>query len=70
VKKTDVILLANHGALTVGADTFDAYFKMETLEHTAGIILYARQLGGEHALSPDEINDLVRVRREVFGKTD
>ena len=47
IKKTDAVLLANHGALTVGSDVFDAYYKMETLEHFAGIILYARQLGGE-----------------------
>jgi L-fuculose-phosphate aldolase len=70
VKGTDAILLSNHGALTVGKDVFDAYFKMETLEHFAGIILYARQLGGEQGLSREEISDLVRVRREVFGKAD
>jgi L-fuculose-phosphate aldolase len=70
VKKTDAILLSNHGALTVGKDVFDAYYKMETLEHFAGIILYARQLGGEQGLSNNEINELVRVRSEVFGKSD
>ena len=29
----DAVLLANHGALTVGTDLFNAYFKMETPEH-------------------------------------
>lgn len=70
VKSTDAILLSNHGALTVGKDVYDAYYKMETLEHFAGIILYARLLGGEQGLSHDEINELMRVRREVFGKPD
>jgi L-fuculose-phosphate aldolase len=70
VKTTDAILLANHGALTVGSDVFDAYYKMETLEHYAGIILYARMLGGEQGLTADQINELLRVRRDVFGKTD
>ena len=42
----DAVLLANHGALTVGTDLFNAYFKMETLEHFAKISLVARQLGG------------------------
>jgi L-fuculose-phosphate aldolase len=70
VKTTDAILLANHGALTVGRDVFDAYYKMETLEHYAGIILYARLLGGERGLTADQINELLRVRRDVFGKTD
>jgi len=31
-------LLGNHGALTLGTDLKDAYFKMEKLEHTAKII--------------------------------
>src|SRR5688572_21003890 len=31
----DGMLLANHGALTVGADVYSAYFKMETIEHFA-----------------------------------
>lgn len=70
VKTTDAILLSNHGALTVGKDVFDAYYKMETLEHFAGIILYARQLGGEQGLTSKEISELLRIRREVFGKPD
>ena len=68
IKTTDAILLSNHGALTVGSDVFDAYFKMETLEHFAGIILYARQLGGEKGLSKEQINELYKVRSDVFGK--
>lgn len=31
----------------MGKDVYDAYYKMETLEHFVGIIIYARQLGGE-----------------------
>jgi L-fuculose-phosphate aldolase len=70
IKSTDAILLSNHGALTVGKDVFDAYYKMETLEHYAGIILYARQLGGEQGLTPDQINELFRIRRDTYGKSD
>jgi len=63
-------LLANHGALTVGRDIYDAYYKMETLEHFAGIIMYARILGGEVGLNSTQIADLLRIRKEVFGKSD
>lgn len=70
IKTTDAILLSNHGALTVGKDVFDAYYKMETLEHFAGIILYARQLGGEQGLTSREISELLRIRRETYGKTE
>ena len=42
VKAHDGMLLANHGALTLGADVFAAYYKMETIEHFAKISLVAR----------------------------
>ena len=35
IKAHDGMLLANHGALTVGGDLFAAYYKMETIEHFA-----------------------------------
>src|SRR6188508_1968971 len=47
----DGMLLANHGALTVGADLFAAYYKMETIEHFAHISLVARILGRENLIS-------------------
>ena len=50
VKAHDGMLLANHGALTMGADLFSAYYKMETIEHFAKISLVARLLGGERLL--------------------
>ena len=53
VKAHDGMLLANHGALTLGADLFSAYYKMETIEHFANISLVARMLGGERLLSRD-----------------
>ena len=31
----DALLLDRHGAVTVGKTVFDAYFKMEKVEHTA-----------------------------------
>ena len=70
IKKADAVLLANHGALTVGSDVYDAYYKMETLEHFAGITMYARLLGGEVALSSEQVSDLVRIRKETYGKSD
>src|SRR3954463_16042333 len=51
VKAHDGMLLANHGALTLGSDLFGAYYKMETIEHFAKISLVARLLGGERLLS-------------------
>ena len=56
------MLLANHGALTVGPDVFAAYYKMETIEHFAQISLVARQLGREHLLSREEVGRLQALR--------
>jgi L-fuculose-phosphate aldolase len=62
VKAHDGMLLANHGALTMGGDVFAAYFKMETIEHFAKISLVARMLGGERLLSRDEVSRLEKLR--------
>jgi len=56
------MLLANHGALTVGADLFAAYYKMETIEHFAKISLVARMLGRENLLSREEVTRLQDLR--------
>ncbi len=62
IKAHDGMLLANHGALTVGADLYAAYYKMETIEHFAKISLVARLLGGENLISRDEVLRLQELR--------
>jgi L-fuculose-phosphate aldolase len=62
IKAHDGMLLANHGALTVGADLFAAYFKMETIEHFAKISLVARLLGGENLIAREEVERLQGLR--------
>jgi L-fuculose-phosphate aldolase len=62
VRAHDGLLLANHGALALGADLFAAYYKMETIEHFARISLVARMLGREHLLSREEVERLQALR--------
>src|SRR5918993_2567905 len=62
VRAHDGMLLANHGALTVGADLFSAYYKMETIEHFAKISFVARTLGRERLLSREEVERLQGLR--------
>ena len=62
IKAHDGMLLANHGALTVGGDLYGAYYKMETIEHFARISLVARMLDGENLLSRDEVMRLQDLR--------
>jgi len=62
IKAHDGMLLANHGALTVGSDLYGAYYKMETIEHFAKISLVARLLGRENLLSREEVMRLQELR--------
>jgi L-fuculose-phosphate aldolase len=60
VSRHNGILLSNHGALTLGDTPTAAYYRMESLEHTALIHLYARSLGGGVPL-PQEEADALRL---------
>ena len=62
IKAHDGMLLANHGAVTCGANVMNAHFKMETIEHFAKISLVARMLGREHLLSREEVERLQGLR--------
>jgi L-fuculose-phosphate aldolase len=62
IKAHDGMLLANHGALTVGGDLFAAYYKMETIEHFARISLVARTLGRENLIAREEVSRLQELR--------
>jgi len=61
----DALLLANHGALAVGSDVFDACYKMESIEMYAQISLTARQLGVGKELSQAQIERLREVREKM-----
>jgi len=65
----DAILLANHGALTVGRDLLAAYHRMEALEQLAHITLLTRLLGQATPLTGDEMARLEAIRG-VYGSVD
>ena len=68
LQEHDVMLLENHGALTVGADLITAYYRMETLELQAQISLNARILGGAVDISKENIDRLIS-KRPKYGVT-
>jgi L-fuculose-phosphate aldolase len=68
IRHHDAFLLANHGAVTVGKDLWEAYYKMERLEHYAHIIFISRQLGGEKILPKTDVEELLSLRGK-FGLT-
>lgn len=64
----DAILLDHHGAITLGADIWDAFYKMETIEHFAQTMLVAELLGGAQTLSEAQLQKLLSIRA-VYGLT-
>jgi len=63
IPKYEALLMANHGVVSYGTDVFDAYFKMETVEHFARIALVAELLGGPKVLPRAEIQKLFDSRK-------
>ncbi len=65
----DAVLLSNHGALTVGTDVMQAYYRMEVLEMYARVRLVTKILGEPKPLSQNEITTLYKVREQQgWGK--
>ena len=65
IQNTDAVLLANHGALTMGKNVNDAYFKTETLEHNAHILFRSMQLGNVNVISEPEVDRLMELRDKL-----
>jgi L-fuculose-phosphate aldolase len=63
IPKYEALLMANHGVVCYGTDVFDAYFKMESVEHFARIALVAELLGGPKVLPRVEIQKLFDSRK-------
>ena len=58
----NVLLLANHGALTVGEDVLEAYYRMETLEMVSRINLGTKIIGKANALNEEQIEQLNSIK--------
>lgn len=61
IRDHDAVVLDHHGALTIGNDIWDAYYKMETLEHYAQTMLVAHMLGGVQPLRSSQVEKLLDI---------
>lgn len=64
ITKCDALLLSNHGALAVGKDVMQAYYRMESLELVSRIVIAARILGKAKPLNEEQIRKLNIVKQE------
>ena len=63
-----VKILDHHGSLTVGKSLWEAYLRLEKVEHTAQITLAAQQLGQVGMLSPQAVEKLAAKRRDFLQR--
>ena len=68
VAEHDAILLANHGAVTMGRTLDEAQYRMESLEQSARILLVARLLCGPVPLGSDDVARLEALREMMRGR--
>lgn len=68
IRSHDALLLDRHGSVTVGADLWSAYLKLERMEHAAHILVIAHQLGGVRGLPRDEVERLLAMHRRLRGR--
>jgi L-fuculose-phosphate aldolase len=64
----DALILDHHGSLTVGRTLWEAYLRLEKVEHTAQITLAAQQLGRVRTLTPEAVQKLADKRRELLQR--
>jgi len=65
-KSHNAVLLANHGALTWGADPIEAYHRMESLEHYALIHMYTSKIiNKSNELSCTQVDELLKIRENL-----
>src|SRR5437868_1267083 len=70
VEHHNALLMANHGAVAYGADLWQAFDRLETLEHTAKIAILSRALGGANDLPKDAISKLINIREKAGYLTE
>lgn len=62
----NALLLANHGALAWGSDLMEAWYRLESTEHYAMIIMYTSNIiGRANVLSCDQVGELVEIRKRM-----
>ncbi len=66
IREHDALMLAYHGSLTVATTVWDAYLRLESLEHAAKILFMVQQMGGaKRAIEPEQVEKLIAIRQKL-----
>lgn len=67
LKNRDVVMMANHGAISIAKDLEQAFVKMETAEYYAKVTLNTKIIGEAKLLSKKDVENLL-VLKKAMGK--
>lgn len=62
IEKHNAFLLENHGVLALGKDIYEAYNRLEMVEHLAKINLLCKILGKSEELSKESMDELGKLK--------
>ena len=65
IGKHDVLLIRNHGALTVGKNLDEALINLERLEHVSKTLAFAEILGEVKTLPPEILEAIARINEQA-----
>ncbi len=65
-KDYNAVLLANHGVLTWGQDILQSYYRLESVEHYAKILINIRMCFNKvNILTKQQVNALLKIREKL-----
>ena len=67
IPQYDAIMLDRHGSVTVGRDLWQAYMRLERLEHAAQVTIAANTIQPVQPLTDEAIRKLAAMRSQVFN---
>jgi len=66
----NALLLANHGALAWGETLMEAWYRLESVEHYAMILMYTGNIIGKaNVLSCEQVRELIKIREKLGIRT-
>lgn len=66
VRDYNALLLANHGAVAWGGSLMEAWYRLESTEHYAMVIMYTGNIIGKaNVLSCEQVSELIEIRKKL-----
>ena len=62
----NALLLANHGAVAWGGSLMEAWYRLESVEHYAMVMMYTGNIIGKaNVLSCEQVDELIEIRKKL-----